>query len=655
MNRTNRSRIRGMSMTRMFVFDKTTDRTNLYGQMFLTIVMLASAACSEIDTAGMRRQLKSAPNSAALAPASPTSSAATVYSDDFGCRGKGTGTGPKIGQTRIGNIFFESETIKFELPGNRTGVTLDVVDEHCTKVPFKESLADSASSTVVIDVFDRLGYFELHVLNGSTLLSKTSFARLRPFHTSEQTKARFGVNTVFGRDTNFDVSALTVVDRLGAIVRDGQRWDQFLTKEQYDASSKKEEYAETSDGHYVPVRFKEINDALASTLKMPSLYVLGLGHPTETGRTTRVVRNPDGSTQEWNTTRSPVTATQLNLFKAYVDRVVQGAVQTGQPKAAANKFEIWNEPDLSYLLDVCTSAITCEAEKVRAYRNICSVGSAAAKADGRRVLAACGAIAKPILLKGDGAYDVTSFAYKLVTSNAFQSADAFSFHTYPGTHEGIRLEEIAALRRLLTAKTNDAKFPIWVTEFGWKTLPYRADDTHAGVSELEQASRIVKSAIRLLSATVSKVWVYTLANVNENVAGAEKDKQRFFGITHSANATMGSYVPKPSYVAYANLIRMLNSFDYARGQNPTDSGPIEWHTFSDGSQTITVLWTKNRKSNVNAHPDLQVLVSAETDLEVTDMVGNRSVARANNGKISIRLTKGLPKFLSGKVRHIQAE
>ncbi|MCX6118268.1 MAG: hypothetical protein NT027_12055 [Proteobacteria bacterium] len=411
----------------------------------------------------------------------------------------------------------------------------------------------------------------------------------------------------------------------------------------------------TPDGYYAPVRFKAINDALTSTLKMPSLYVLGLGHPTETGKTTRDVKNPDGSTQTWNTTKSPVTEEQLNLFRKYVDRVVQGAVQTGQPKAAANKFEIWNEPDLSYLLDVCTQPSTsdpdCEAKKVRAYRNICSVGANAAKADGRSVLAACGGVAEPRLSNGNGGYDMNSFAYKLVTSDSFHSADAFSFHTYPGTHEGIRLHEIAALRQLLTAETKDAKFPIWVTEFGWKSLPYRADEKHVGVSELDQASRIVKAAIRLLSATVSKVWVYTLANVGEDVADAEKDKQRFFGITHSADANMGSYAPKPAYVAYAHLIRMLNALDYIRGQDTNDKSPIEWHTFSDGDQEVTVVWTKN-KGNIDSHLDIKVDVTAKTDVEITDMVGNH-LARSNNGKVSIHLTKGLPQFISGKVSNIQ--
>jgi hypothetical protein len=127
--------------------------------------------------------------------------------------------------------------------------------------------------------------------------------------------------------------------------------------------------------------------------------------------------------------------------------------------------------------------------------------------------------------------------------------------------------------RAVMAAYGDGDKPIWHTETGFYTGP-------VGLSEAEQAARIVRYSVGLLALGIERTFQLTLADWTDDPQ--HHDLSVYRGLTHA------DYQPKPSYAAYQTMCRRLGDKEFVAAIRPAPG--VSGYLFENEGETVLVLW-----------------------------------------------------------------
>ncbi|MCX7767292.1 MAG: hypothetical protein N2246_11365, partial [Candidatus Sumerlaeia bacterium] len=168
-------------------------------------------------------------------------------------------------------------------------------------------------------------------------------------------------------------------------------------------------------------------------------------------------------------------------------------------------------------------------------------------------------------------------------------------------------------------KRGQAK-PIWLTEIGWPT------NIGGGVSELRQAELLTRTY--LLASTIPDIqttfW-YWLGPDGEKEWWAE-DR---FGILHQ------DWTPKPAYVAFQHLIKILQGADFLAEFQPVEKTHVL--QFRKGDEFIYALWAEDVVKHL-------VIKQAPANIKVMFLNGEELTLQPKEGQIFID-AQAMPVFL----------
>ena len=196
--------------------------------------------------------------------------------------------------------------------------------------------------------------------------------------------------------------------------------------------------------------------------------------------------------------------------------------------------------------------------------------------------------------------------------------DVVSDHPYPlisslsPERAGIP-QEMNVLQSLIKRYNNGAAKPLWITELGWPTSLFNVD-------EQTQAQYLVRGAVLSLAAGVQKFFWYDYLNDGTTFYTSEQN----FGLVRQPDAA-GRYTPKPSYAAYATLIKQLTNQSFINGR------VIGNGIYDERFSNVHVLWSTNDHQTFT--------IASSTPLFVTTMTGMVQTYTPSAGKVTLSLSE----------------
>jgi len=251
----------------------------------------------------------------------------------------------------------------------------------------------------------------------------------------------------------------------------------------------------------------------------------------------------------WSKGTSPQTDEDRAAFGRYVYELVR------RYKGRVGAWEVWNEPNIQPFWEPRPDPELYTKLLKTAYEN-------AKKADPNCVVVG-GALAGPDLKFLEGMY----------AHGAKDYMDVLSYHNYG--QESDMLVEWPALKavREVMKKHGDAEKPIWQTETGFYTGP-------VGLSEHDQASRIVRYSVGLLAMGLQKTFQLTLADWTDDPE--HPDRSIYRGLTHA------DYSAKPSYAAFRTMCERLGDKRFMGIVRPATG--VWGFLFENPRESVLVLW-----------------------------------------------------------------
>ena len=185
--------------------------------------------------------------------------------------------------------------------------------------------------------------------------------------------------------------------------------------------------------------------------------------------------------------------------------------------------------------------------------------------------------------------------------------DAVSVHPYCKYPDEV-VVELQGLRELMGSNIK----PIWATEF--------SDTGVSGDGDRADAARYVGQIVPLmLSQGVERMFYYLVM---------DDGTFPLMGLVGSASDPRGKFRPHPALIAYANAARQFNGATY---QSRFSTAPSVYaFLFQRGADQLSVLWS-NRPVTIS--------LSANSVLQVTDIMGGVSTITPVAGKVSLDLNK----------------
>ncbi|WP_068779786.1 sugar-binding protein [Paenibacillus sp. GM2] len=210
--------------------------------------------------------------------------------------------------------------------------------------------------------------------------------------------------------------------------------------------------------------------------------------------------------------------------------------------------------------------------------------------------------------------------------------DAVSIQNYMDPNDPdnvfVKLEGL----KTLIKQYNDGKLvPIWVTEFGSPT-----HQSAKGVDEKTQANYLPRGFVTGLGLGVERMSWYDF--MNDGIRADYNEDN--FGLVRYKDDPMGAYTPKPAYVSYAAMSRQLAGATFEESEQ--FGYPIKSNLFTKGGEALRVVW---------AQSEVQAVIKTESNLEITDFMGNTEIYTPHNGKIYMTIT-GEPFYIKGNITRI---
>jgi hypothetical protein len=315
-------------------------------------------------------------------------------------------------------------------------------------------------------------------------------------------------------------------------------------------------------------------------------------------------RDPACASSYWCPPRDP---NDYARFAGYMAERYDGDGQNdapGSPRIAA--WEIWNEPnDTALWPDIGGGA---DARK-RRYGDVLVAAYGAIKAADPTALVLTGGT---YIFDGGcagGICDGINFMGGVFQQRpaARQAFDVFAIHPFipterpdaPNIPRLITVEgRIRNTRSWLDAPQNGrGDAPIWITEIGWCTA-VGACPGGIQVSEAQQADYLIRSMVIAQQNSVQHTSWFQFED-------AFDDPNRLWSnaaIVRNYNSQMASYPPKPAYIAYRTLARLLapmapagagplhtHAYDPSKPYDPSGNATYDYR-YICGSETVDVLW-----------------------------------------------------------------
>ncbi|MFD2117988.1 S-layer homology domain-containing protein [Paenibacillus yanchengensis] len=222
---------------------------------------------------------------------------------------------------------------------------------------------------------------------------------------------------------------------------------------------------------------------------------------------------------------------------------------------------------------------------------------------------------------------------QLFQLGGLQYMDKLSIHpyVYPRIPEE-NIAQIVKLNNLMKQYNNDEALPIWYSEIGWPT-----HQGNRGVDEQTQAAYLIRNFVVAIASGIEKIFWYDLKNDGTDKTYNEDN----FGLIHHETDVLGSYTPKPGYVAMATVTRQLSNAEYVERKDTDES--LHWHQFDQQGVPVHVIWSLEPTN---------VKLEGTGSLEIIDMMGGtKQVSDANLG-LNISLA-GNPLFVRGQLEQIK--
>ena len=150
------------------------------------------------------------------------------------------------------------------------------------------------------------------------------------------------------------------------------------------------------------------------------------------------------------------------------------------------------------------------------------------------------------------------------------------------------------------AQYNISDMKMYLTETGATTA------AGTGVSEEEQASRLVRAYAIVLYCGFEKIYWYDFVNDGETLT----EREHNFGLVRGAYSSKGRFTPKPAYVAYAVMARQLTGYECTGMRMLGDNSDIYCVSFANGDDVVNVVWSLTEQSYL-----------LEGEHSVTDIMG----------------------------------
>lgn len=483
-----------------------------------------------------------------------------------------------IAQVQVGNVFAGSQSGVFDVL--TTGDAIHWSIYNAWGEPASSGSAPVTGGKLRLNVpVPENGYYRLKVeayLAGALLQTKeTTLAALPEFDLLAVTESPFGVQTHFGINWNKEMIPLLKYAGIKN-VRESFYWSEVeINKGQYSFNPK-------------------------STLPMQSFKGFGID-PFLTFAF---------SNKYYDGGQTPYTEEAHIAYTNYV-------------KAMLGKFgnqlkagEIWNEFNLPYF-----GGNGPAASRADIYFNMLKKSFEAVKS-----------VRPDLNVVGGATVDIPfEWLEDLFELGGLDYMDSLSVHPYryPQSPEGL-LEEIDMLNQLVRDHNDGETIPLWFSEIGW---PTHLNPT--GVDENTQAAYLIRSYVLSIAAGVEKVFWYNMMDTGTDKLYNEHN----FGVIHNTGDALGSYTPKPSYVALATLTRKLT------GASPLSQEVVDGiyhYTFDKHNEKINVLWSLGKED---------VTINTQDPLTVTDMMGRVTTYSPLQGKVYLTLT-GEPLFIQGDLGSI---
>lgn len=277
----------------------------------------------------------------------------------------------------------------------------------------------------------------------------------------------------------------------------------------------------------------------------------------------------------WSDGVCPDTDQERALFGNYVYQMVQ------RYKDHVGAWEIWNEPNIQ--------PFWSPRPDPELYTKLLKVAYTSAKKADPDCVIVGGVFAGPDSAFLEGMYQ----------HGAQGHFDVLSYHNY-GQELDITTEwaDLEKLRQVMR-KYGDGGKPVWHTENGFYTGP-------VGLSETDQAARVVRFSVGLLAAGIERTFQLTLPDWTDDPQ--HHDLSVYRGLTRS------DYRIKESYPAYQTMCRRLADKNFLGALRPAP-GVSGFLFGNDAGQTVAVLWRdwKEVAAATTVRADVPVLLVQQMD------------------------------------------
>lgn len=202
------------------------------------------------------------------------------------------------------------------------------------------------------------------------------------------------------------------------------------------------------------------------------------------------------------------------------------------------------------------------------------------------------------------------FLKNVFDQGAMPYLDVVSVHPYRYHVDGVDAE-IAELRELIKRYNNGVEKPIWASEF--------SREVNSAAEQPVAATYLAQIVTLMLTQRVERMFYYV----------AQDDYIfPFRGLVASPYDEQGAFIPHPTYVAYANLVRQLYGYSF-HSRYTGVSHTVQAYRFNKGNTRRSVMWSTGTAT---------VLLSTTSTLTVTDIMGGTRTISPVNGKARLTLT-----------------
>ncbi len=290
-------------------------------------------------------------------------------------------------------------------------------------------------------------------------------------------------------------------------------------------------------------------------------------------------------------------APEPNLFADFAEAVIT------RYRSKIVHWEIWNEPD--------NRQFWLPQPDPVAYAHLLSTVSARISQKAPEA---------NILIGGINPFDI-HYLQTIAEVGAWWAFDIINIHPYVDPARPEENGEIghSAIANVYGVMNWAGSKPIWVTEYGWSSLP--SDRDPAGmVSEEDQANYLVRGAVLLRAAGAQRVLWYSIKD----------EKHNGYGMMRFAGAYDDYSQPRPSYIAFIHLNEQLGGAYFERNLHEIttiNQERVYALRFIQGEETVDVIWSMN--------PTKIMLPTGQARARVSNRNGDTWMVEAENGILTL--------------------